>query len=485
MAAETVDLTKQFNVLREKLLDLTMRNQLLNFRPRTRVIKVVDEISTEVYEILVLKEKSMEFKAKKEKLNLDKEFQEKELVELSEKESDILWELPSPSKEVADKHQDRYLQTNLNSKDLQKRLFRIHQQAKTVLDEQGYNVLYLALGMLEWCESKNAIAPRLAPLILIPVELRRTKVKRAFKLEWTNDDIITNISLKAKLEEQGVEIPDFSMPDTKEGIFDYFKSVEKSISSKKKWKLRHEIYLGFFSFTKFVMYQDLDPSKWHDSNFVNNPIINSIFNPSEENNFNLFNENDVDIKIPSKKTFTVLDADSSQIAAIEDAKSKKNLVVEGPPGTGKSQTIVNLIAELIAMNKTVLFVSEKMAALEVVKNRMDKIGLGDYCLELHSRKSNKKMVLNELERTLSSTKNNFKISEDEYDVLDDLKCDLNLKMELIHENINKTGFSPFQLFGMKEEGLFYFEQKNKSLPSFEIKNILDTIRRILIPLFQH
>ena len=125
--------------------------------------------------------------------------------------------------------------------------------------------------------------------------------------------------------------------------------------------------------------------------FSENNIIKALFDDVESDETE-FHEEDVDIKLKVDEVFNVVDADSSQIAVIEEGKSGKNMVVEGPPGTGKSQTIVNLISELIANNKTVLFVSEKMAALEVVKNRLDIIGLGEFCLELHSHKSNKKNV---------------------------------------------------------------------------------------------
>ena len=134
------------------------------------------------------------------------------------------------------------------------------------------------------------------------------------------------------------------------------------------------------------------------------PLIKAIFgSPEEQIPDNGFQENEVDQKLKSIDLFHVLDADPSQIAVIEDVKAGRNLAVEGPPGTGKSQTIVNMVAELMAANKSVLFVSEKMAALEVVKNRLDNVGLGDFCLELHSRKSNKKEFLANLERTVIRT----------------------------------------------------------------------------------
>jgi hypothetical protein len=128
-----------------------------------------------------------------------------------------LWQLLPQAADVADHHTDRFLQTELESEELQKRLYHIHQQARSVFEEQGYTVLYLALGFLEWSESPSALQPRRAPLILIPVELERRKVGTAFRLRWTGEELFPNLSLQAKLSEQGVALPDLEMPEDKAG----------------------------------------------------------------------------------------------------------------------------------------------------------------------------------------------------------------------------------------------------------------------------
>ena len=146
-------------------------------------------------------------------------------------------------------------------------MFYINQQANSVLEEQGYNILYLALGFLKW-EMEGVSGYRKAPLILIPVELDRTRVKGSFKLRWTGEDVVTNISLQEKLKDQAIEIPDFEMPETKEGIYEYLQKIEEIIAPKKDWKVSYSIFLGFFSFTKFVMYKDLDHKNWPNANFL-------------------------------------------------------------------------------------------------------------------------------------------------------------------------------------------------------------------------
>jgi hypothetical protein len=168
------------------------------------------------------------------------------------------------------------------------------------------------------------------------------------------------------------------------------------------------------------MYKDIDPAAWPEGQSpLEHPLIKAIFgSPQDQPPDQGFQENEVDQKLQFSNLFHVLDADPSQIAVIEDVKAGRNLAVEGPPGTGKSQTIVNIVAELLATGKSVLFVSEKMAALEVVKSRLDNVGLGDFCLELHSRKSNKKEFLANLERTLYEPSPRPDLSGNDYAELD-------------------------------------------------------------------
>lgn len=479
-----VNTDTKIGALRKNLLDLTMRNKLLNFKPLARSIKVVDEIPTEIYQLMVLEDKKMQFIPRARKpvktdiegpekpANLEEEEEELKLkpIDITDKEASLLWKLPLPNSKVSTKHRNLLLQTNHEAEELQKRLFYINQQARSVLEEQGYNILYLALGFLEWTENNDPETKRKAPLILIPVELERKKVKGSFKLRWTGEDIIPNISLQEKLLEQGVELPDFEMPEHKEGIYHYFEAVSDAIEPKKSWNVIYEIYLNFFSFTKFVMYKDLDPASWGGVSISENSIIKTLFDDVESIVETEFKEEDVDKKLNSKDVFNVVDADSSQIAVIEEAKSGMNLVVEGPPGTGKSQTIVNLISELMANGKTVLFVSEKMAALEVVKTRLDSIGLGEFCLELHSHKSNKKNVLKELERSLYSQYDRLKPMDEEFEELEKLKLELNQYNEVLHTSIGNSGFSPFQLFGMKEEAIQHFKKVERNIPRAHIEN---------------
>ncbi len=461
---------------RESLLDLTMRNRLLNFRSsKRRTIRVIEEIPREIYDFLVLKEKPMTFLPREEKEGNESEdadaskleSQSENPTDLPKEEAKILWEAPVLAHELGDQHLDKYLQTASENESLQKRLFYINQQAKSAVEEQGYTILYLALGFLEWTESANTNQIRHAPLILVPVELERAHVKSTFNLRWTGEDIFTNISLKQKLAEQGIDFPDFEMPEDKDAIDSYFQKVSDAVSAIPRWNVVMDVFLGFFSFTKFVMYKDLDPSAWPSGQTpADHPLIKAIFDPesAEIDREPSFSEDEVDLKLRAHDIYHVMDADPSQIATIEDLKAGRNLVVEGPPGTGKSQTITNAIAELIAAGKSVLFVSEKMAALEVVKERLDRVGLGDFCLELHSRKANKKDVLNELERALKKAAPNPTKAKDELNQLEQLKVELNEYAKALREPIGKLGRSPFSLYCIRGKAKNHFETNGRSEP---------------------
>ncbi|MBU4548042.1 MAG: DUF4011 domain-containing protein, partial [Euryarchaeota archaeon] len=220
----TAAIQKEFKSLRRKLLDLSMRNQLLKFRPRSRTIEVVESDLNHIYDFLVLKEKKMQFLPRKEVM------EEEEVEVESVKKSSDLWELPPVEVEITEENKSRFLETDLTPSELQRRLFYINQRARTMLQEQGYNILYLGLGFLEWTEPHEPDV-RKAPLILIPVILERRKVGKSFSIHWDGNDILTNISLQAKLKEMDLDLPEFKMPVNPEGVEKYLKKVKKSTKS--------------------------------------------------------------------------------------------------------------------------------------------------------------------------------------------------------------------------------------------------------------
>lgn len=385
-----------------------------------------------------------------------------------------IWQFPDkPDKDLPSHLFDLFLETRLEKEVLQKRLFKISNEAESILEEQGYTVLFLALGFLEWTEADSAVKTSRAPLVLIPVELAREKVQTAYRISWTKEDICSNISLIEKLKEQAIFIPEFEMPEDKRYIDEYFNQIKTAISKQPNWKLLDDVYLDFFSFTKFVMYKDLDATTWPDHNKPSNhPLMQKLFNPESNPDLGLsFSEQDVDLKVTSASAYHILDADSSQIAVIEEIKSGKNLVVEGPPGTGKSQTIANIIAECLALEKSVLFISEKMAALEVVKNRLDHLGLGPFCFEIHSKKTTRKAFLMDLQRTLDMHEPRPFESDATMERLDSIKLQLNAYATALHSTVGKRKKTPYDLFGIKEKSRLFFLAKEKPMARITLPGV--------------
>lgn len=462
----------QLEIERRKLIDLTLRNRLINYRPtKARTLKIVHENPMDIYEILVLKEKTMKFLPVKKESATESSSQT-ELTgqnvpeQTTPEEEKNEWKRRAPEESVSKNQTDKYLETQLDEETLQKRLYYIAQESKSVLEEQGYTVLFLALGFLEWHDPAGN--PSKSPIILIPVELKRGEVREAFSLQWTKDEVLTNISLQEKIREFGITLPDFEMPEEKTGIDEYFDKVKTAIQLKAQWNIYTDIYLDFFSFSKFVMYKDLDSTAWPDEiKPINHPLITAIFNPDKTRpQIPGFDESDVDRKIRADAVYHILDADSSQIAAIEDIKAGKNLVVQGPPGTGKSQTIANAIADLLAQGKTVLFISEKMAALEVVKKRLDTVGIGDFCLELHSKKANIKELHQKLQRTLNLIPPNEVNIADQISQLELLKIDLNNYLKALNSPIGNRNLTPFKLYGMNEKVKDHFSRQSREMIRF-------------------
>jgi very-short-patch-repair endonuclease len=431
---------------RTELLDLSARNKLLNI-PRSAksasTLEVVDERSDEVFRLLVRENRTFTFAAGR-------------FVAASESGEDEIEELAQPEDDVVDergvyaRHSDTRLQTKLTPAGLQKRLLNLYVDARTLEEEQGVNILFLALGTLKWIDPTNAQNVRYAPLILIPASLERGNAGEKFKLRWRQEDLASNLSLEAYLERiHGLKMPHFDAGDE----FDptgYFAAIGEAVAAKIGWSVDpNDIVLGFFSFAKFLMYRDLDPSIWPPAEKISErPLIRSLLAEGFEDAIpDISDDEEIDSHIQPAEMLHIVDCDSSQTLAVRDVRHGRNLVIQGPPGTGKSQTIANIIASAIADGKTVLFVAEKMAALEVVKRRLDATGVGDACLELHSSKANKKAVLDDLRRTweLGSPK-----GEDTSNVvarLTEVRDSLNAHVERMHTPHAIARLSPYQVIG--------------------------------------
>ncbi len=273
---------------------------------------------------------------------------------------------------------------------------RLMRNSRTTLSEQGINSLFATFGVLKWRDSKTGEARR-APLLLVPVELDEDTRNELFRIRRFDESVEFNLTLAERI------LGDFKLsispPAPDEGDdFDYTRAVSHvrdQIAGREGWEVEEESHLGLFQFHKLRMVRDL---RDHSDIAANHPVIQALATEGMQIASTAVwpTGNKLDQQITSSETYSILDADSSQMEVVEAAKRGASLVVQGPPGTGKSQTIANIIAESIAQRKTVLFVSEKAAALEVVYRRLEQAGLGEYCLPLHSHKANKAEVINDL-----------------------------------------------------------------------------------------
>lgn len=415
---------KSLDALRNRLLDLTGRNKLLNFKyTKTSSLRIIDELPDQLKEVLI-SEKELSFipipDPREEELieagylKVDEETEE--VIKIKDNPTAVEWakwlelntsyELPEPSvsEENHQKHQDNDIQTLMFAPMLEASLRGIHSKAKSAIEETGANVLYITFGMLEWFESKDSDLPRIAPLFLIPLSIAKGKLNKEtntyqYTIKYSGEDIISNLSLSEKLKiDFGLALPNLDEETQPE---EYFNEINNLIKQHQPtWKIRRHAALALLNFSKLLMYLDLDPDRWPEgSRITEHPIVSQFFNGTEEKvSENAFDdEYEIDeLEEVHTKYPLIYDADSSQHSAIVDAVEGKSMVIEGPPGTGKSQTITNIIAAALGQNKSVLFVAEKMAALEVVKDKLDKAGLGDFCLELHSHKTQKKKILEDL-----------------------------------------------------------------------------------------
>ena len=443
-------LREKLDRARTELLDLSARNRLLNM-PRSakgaRAVEIVDEKTAEIFRLLVRDNRPFTFvagKAARAGDETEPEEEAEEIADLAQPDDD-----DTDERGVNARHSDTRLQTRLTPKGLQKRLLELYHDARTLEEEQGVNILFLALGALKWIDPQNAANIRHAPLILVPVTLERGNAGEKFKLRVRQDDYASNLSLEIFLDRlHGIRLPMFEAGDT----FDptaYLGEVAEAVSAKPGWEVvADQIVLGFFSFAKFLMYRDLDPENWPASGKITDrPLIRGLLADGFEPGEMIPEDSNIDLHISPAEMLHILDSDSSQALTVHEVRRGRDMVIQGPPGTGKSQTIANIIASAVADGKRVLFVAEKMAALEVVKRRLDATGVGDACLELHSNKANKRALLEELRRSWELGAPKGRDPGTLHVRLREARDKLNAHADRMHQAHRASGLTPYQVVG--------------------------------------
>ncbi len=436
---------------KSKLLDLTLRNRLLNFKPTKLSLQLVapdlpklEDALADGSDFLVrplppIMDGNDPRMSSVHTLRAGRTPVDEMALEALEKH-ELLARLPGdkPGKETP-------AQEVLN--DI---LLGLHAAARTGLEEGGANTLFLALGQLCWADTPQAESTHLAPILLIPVTLERQSVRSGFRLRRHDDETIVNPTLMELLKRNfELRIPALDvLPMDDKGVdvarvLQEFRLAVRSIAG---WEVLEQATLAIFSFSKFLMWKDLqDRAEQLKQNVV---VKHLIEHAGEAFPFEGDGPSDrLDEAYGPKDILAPLLADSSQLKAICAVDGGRNLVLEGPPGTGKSQTITNLIAHTLAKGKSVLFVSEKMAALEVVHRRLQAIGLGPFCLELHSSKAKKSEVVHQLGRALDVTAQ--RTADDwnrEAERLAQYRQELNGLVEALHRE-HKAGLTVFDAIG--------------------------------------
>lgn len=388
-------ITKQL-IWERKLLDFSLRNNLINCRLGRRVIPFVsfgiDKLEDAVFEgndfnVIPYPKKQIE---PTETGMYDSRLQASDLEEMARSEARDNCRLISY-------HSQAELDTAMKF---------IYRASRNSLEENGANTLFLVLGMLKWYENEKSVVPRFAPILLMPVNILR-KAGNNYIIRTREEDIIINITMLELLKQQfKVNLNIINpLPKDEHGVDVkmILSAVRQSVSEMPRWDVMEESLLGLFSFNKFVMWNDIHNNAGH---LKENEVVRSLMEGRVQltDVDNTVDARDAD-RITKPSEFAIpVDVDSSQLEAVIESGNGKSFILYGPPGTGKSQTITNMIANALYHDKRVLFVAEKMAALEVVQRRLAKVGLEPFCLELHSNKVSKTHFLQQMQKALDVTR---------------------------------------------------------------------------------
>ncbi len=528
--------------LRSKLLDLTTRNRLLNFKHTARggrYVRIVDEDPADLFsqlhndrvvELVGLPdppdqpddEESDDFVEALEEAVLTDRAYLKEIAEIEESAGDDAdAKIRAAERKLRDKlrrklglrsraevqksardfavslginpdfdlagsrprrrRAEKYWQTLLSEDDLARRLRGIEQGAREARQEYGIDTLYFVFGFLEW--SPPAVEGKseevlFAPLVLYPATIERKARKRdragdflliedgsgessdrrnRYQLAAADaDEPAANLTLRERLrEDHDIVLPELEPEDP--DLERYFAQVEPLIRTFPGWRVRRYVTLTHLSFNRLPMWRDLDPHAAGKLPPHRHRLLGGLFGGRErddEDDEKIGEESPIEAVVPP----LLRDCDSSQYAAIKAALAGRNLVIQGPPGTGKSQTITNLIGALLHQGKSVLFVAEKQAALDVVYKRLADVGLEDFLLQLHSAKAGRKQVIESIRARLLRKAQYFSAAEDQR-VRDGHKT-TEAELNAYAKTIN----SPFGALGLTLHDIFWREFQNRDFP---------------------
>lgn len=458
-----------------KLLDLSLRNNLLNLRVTRSSLQFIPVPPNELEDAMADGE---EFQILAKPKDWENPIRNIGVYQALHHKDPIL-------QLVKKELQQQRLRVYLTEEELDKGLLNIYRNARHALEENGANTLYLAIGLLRWYETPSSQKPRYAPIMLMPVEIIRKSVKKGFIIRSREEETVLNITLLEKLRQDfGLSLSGLDPLPTDESGVDVnlvFNIIRKTVMSIPRWDVEEQIFLGTFSFSKFIMWNDIHSNA---EKLSKNLIVKGLIKGGLEAPLKFTQEEDLDTLYGHEDLLLPISADSSQLNAISAAVSGESYILHGPPGTGKSQTITNIIANMLYRGKRVLFVAEKMAALSVVQNRLEAIGLAPFCLELHSNKARKSEVLEQFGKVMEVAKtrhpDNF-INQSK--TLNLLREELNQYLDKLHIK-QSFGYSLFELFNAYAEhekvadNVLFDTHNLKTLNKEQLQNLIDVAEQL-------
>lgn len=444
-----LDSIEKTDIWSRNLLDLTLRNSMINFRMNKSAIQLM------VYDLASLEDELSSYER-------FKVIEKPEILTLEEANNSVINSkaLKSRFKNMIDADfKENRIRSFLTEYMLEKQLKSLYRKAKSNLDENGANSLFIAIGFLKWCEPETTNKFYRAPLLLLPLSIEKKSASSKFQIELSDDEPQLNVTLVEYLRQKfNIDLRHLiNLPKDDRGIDIplLFSSIRKTIMDKAGWDIEEIAAISNFSFSKFVMWNDLQARKEEISS---NSNVQALIkgNYKIDRNLEEINARNIEKTDKPHELSTGSLVDASQLEAIK-ASDQSSFVLHGPPGTGKSQTITNMIIHNINKGKKVLFVAEKRAALNVVNDRLTKLGLEDFILELHSNKTKKSVFLDKVEKSLAHNLEPQNLDIDnKSNELYKLKNELSDYVEALH----KKGLSGYSLYE-----LIQLHEKYHSIPS--------------------
>lgn len=448
LSDEQLDPKDRLTRWQRKLLDLSLRNNLLNFRAGKKSLKL-EAPDPGTLEDLLSTGQPLKLLPRPDLMD-GADPRERAIYEARERE-DVR------RNHALDALRRREVFVNVADAELESRLVELFRGARNGLQEGGANTLYLALGFLTWTRDDRLGQRYRAPLVLVPVSLHRKSARSGFTLTLHEDEPRFNPTLIEMLRQDfqlNLGVAEGELPRDEAGldVDAIWKSIAHAIKDIKGWEVNEDVVLSLFSFAKYLMWKDLAE---RTDQLRENPVVRHLLDTPRDpypSDTPFPEVRKLDQQFDPRQVFCPLPADSSQLSAVLAASKSKDFVLIGPPGTGKSQTIANLIAQSLAEGRRILFVSEKIAALDVVYRRLREIGLGDFCLELHSSKARKLDVLAQLQSAWESRgEADSEQWQAQADRLKRLRDDLNVYVERLHLR-HANGLSIFDAIGTISTG---------------------------------